>query len=575
LFRLERFLHVNADRSYLLLTLALTVFAVAPLAYPGYMQVHSGFVPVYNLADLAAHGPDIHWTPDVAIKFDPLRGDGLLPYYLALPVLWLGGTPQSGVKLVFGLGLTLGALGMYLWWRPTFGPIGAMLTALVYTYLPCRIAAVYVRGAWGEALYLGWLPLALGLALSPPRGRWFLRAGLIALFWALLGLSQPGLGVWAVVLLIAWQLLRKRAPLRPKVLTTLVAMGGMLAAVILSLAAAGWELPASPISFEEHFLYLAQLFSPYWGFGASRPGWQDGLALGFGFTALGLALLTLLLSLRYGQATRAESGDVPSRQSGWLWAALRPPLISALALTCLLFSPTAIVWRLLGLQHLVTYPWQILGLIGLCLSAVAGAAPRLDRRLQALPVQASLILITLLPGYGWLEPRFTRFEPGVGPLAAWNDYQAMLLDYELRVAIPPHTAGLSQTTLGWLPIADYGPPQPGDTLRVVLTWQITRPFERDLKLFVHVLDASDQVIAQADPLAGAGAGPEGSDYLTGQWDPGRLIVTEVTVAIPQDAPGPPHRLAIGLYDGETLERLPVVGHPEGQALLKVKSGQAN
>ena len=582
--RLGRILRLDADRSYLLLALALTVFGVAPLAYPGYMQVHSGFAPIYNLANLAARDLDVRWAPGVAGPFDPLRGDGLLAYYLALPVLWLGGEPVLGVKIVFAFGLVLGALGMYLWWRPVWGATGAMISALVYTYLPYHIAAIYVRGAYGEALSLGWLPLALGLALIPPGRNRCRRAGLVVLVWMLLGLSQPGLGVWAVILLVAWQLLRSLTRLRSSThlqdrptmmlaVTTMAAVGAS-AAVVLSLAAANWEPSASPVPFQEHFLYPAQLFSPYWGFGASRAGWQDGLALGLGFAALGLTLLTLLLGLYQGQATSAKAGDGPSRPSGRLRVALYPPLIIALVLTCLLFSPTAVVWRLLSLQQLVTCPWQLLGPIGLCLSGVAGAASRLERRLQALPMQAALVLFVLLPSYGWLEPRFTQLEPGAGPVAAWNEYQAVLANYELHVAIPPRAAGLSQATPGWIPVADYGPPQPGDTLHLLLTWQITRPFERDLKMFVHVLDASDQVIAQADPLAGAGAGPGGTDYLTSQWEPGQLIVTAVSVVIPPDAIAPPRRLAIGLYDGETLKRLPVVNNPEGRVLLEVGSTSA-
>ena len=38
---------------YLLVLLLLSLFAWAPLLYPGYLQAHSGFLPVFNLADLA------------------------------------------------------------------------------------------------------------------------------------------------------------------------------------------------------------------------------------------------------------------------------------------------------------------------------------------------------------------------------------------------------------------------------------------------------------------------------------------------------------------------------------------
>jgi hypothetical protein len=559
---------LREDVSYLLLTLILTVFAVAPLAYPGYMQVHSGFVPVYNLADLAGGPLDLRWTPSVATHFDPLRGDGLLPYYLALPVVWLGGTPLDGVKVVFALSFLLGAAGVYLWLRRSLGPAGATLAALVYTYLPYRIAAVTVRGAWGESLFLGLLPWALAAVAgkSPLRPYW--RVLLATLAWALLGLSQLGLAIWAFLLLMAWMLLgrlgKDEAAPRPYTII-LAALGGTVVAVALTLLAAGFSLPPSSINFFDHFLYPAQLFSAYWGFGASRPGWDDGLALGFGFAALGLGMLTLFLVLGRGRANFSASNQDKN---------LLSPLalsILTLALTLLLFAPSAFLWRLTGLHYLLDYPWQLLGLIGLCLSALAGVSVRLDARLASLPTYAGLVILILLASYGYLEPRFTQHSPGTGPLVAWDGHRLMLLDYELSVEIPSASAGLSELTPGRLPLADYGPPHPGDTLHLALTWQATRPFYRDLKLFVHLLDSSGQVVAQADPLAGAGAGPEGADYLTSGWDPGELILNDVAITISSNAPPGPYRLAFGLYDGDTLERLPVVGREDGKVVLGVGS----
>ena len=74
---------LQSSQSYLILVLVLTVFAVAPLFYPGYIQTHSGFMPVWNVADLRANLGDWRWLPHIATSFDPLRSDGLWPYYLA------------------------------------------------------------------------------------------------------------------------------------------------------------------------------------------------------------------------------------------------------------------------------------------------------------------------------------------------------------------------------------------------------------------------------------------------------------------------------------------------------------
>ena len=587
-----RFNGLTARHAYLLLTLALAVFAVAPLAYPGYMQVHSGFVPVYNLADLAAKPLNLQWTPTVATAFDPLRADGLLPYYLALPIVWLGGTPVTGVKVVFALGWVLGALGAYWWLHRLLGPAGACLASLVYTYLPYRIVTVYVRGAWGEALCLGLIPLGLAAALGQdersPRPRQLLVTGFA---WLLIGLSQPGLALCAWLCLAGWLLLppvcersertpgagRGAARRGRRLWSALAALVGLGCAVTLSLSAAAWQTVDGYVHFNDHFLHPAQLLSAYWGFGASRPGWNDGLSLSIGFAAVGLTALSLLLLVQGSGDPRvppdADAGTDQrrDRSSGAPCRALYTPLITALVLTSFVLSPSAVLWQLSGLKNLLTYPWQLLGLAGLCLSGVAGAAITLERRLAALPMQAALIIITLLASYGLLQPRFTQVEPGSGPRAGWDGHHVLLIDLRAEVGIPPTAAGLPQPTPGRLPLADYGEPRAGDTLHLVINWQATRPFDRDLKMFVHLLDPSERLVSQADPLAGAGADPDtpGSDYPTSRWDPGRLIVTDLPIAIPLDAPPGPYHIALGLYDGQTLERLPVDGSNEGQLVVDV------
>jgi hypothetical protein len=557
---LEEAQKIRTHYSYLLLALLLTVFAIAPLAYPGYMQVHTSFIPIYNLADLAGKAPDPGWLPGGATHFDPLRSDGPLAYYAALPIVWLGQSPLNGVKAVFILSFLLGAGGVIIWLRRLLGPAGATLAALVYTYLPYHLAAVYVRGAWGEALFLGLLPWGLAAATSRPAETaspaTYLLIGLV---WALLGMSQAGLAIWGFLLLVAWLVLVSRStrPYRP----ALAALAGLAGALALAFSITGFGLADSPVDFFDHFLLPAQLLSAAWGFGASRPGWNDGLALGFGFAPVGLAMLSLLL---VAGVRSTDSDSTGSRQS------LSPLRISllVLALALLLLSPTHFLWQVTGLYRTLTAPWQLLGLAELCLAAMAGASVKIDSRLSSLPAYAGLISLTLLASYPYLEPQFTLSAP-IRPLAEWDGQHLLLIDYEFSVEIPPAAAGLKEATPGRLPLADYGSPRPGDTLHVSLTWQATRPFYRDLKLFLHLLDASGQLIGQVDPLVGTGSGPGGADYFSSQWDPGRLILEDVAIQVPPDAPSGPYRLALGLYDSDTQERLPVAGREDGQVEIEV------
>jgi hypothetical protein len=184
-------------------------------------------------------------------------------------------------------------------------------------------------------------------------------------------------------------------------------------------------------------------------------------------------------------------------------------------------------------------------------------------------MQAVLIGFVLLASYHYLQPRYTQYESPPEPLASWGEYRMLLLDVQREVEIPPVAAGLPVTTPGRLPLDMYGVLHPGDTLHLILTWQATQAIERDLKLFAHLLDASGNRLAQADPFLGAASDPDapGKDYLTGQWEPGRLVVTDVAIPVPDDVPSAPHRVAIGLYEEETMRRWPVDDGKDNQVIL--------
>jgi hypothetical protein len=555
---------------YVWLVLALTVFVWAPLTYPGYFQVHSGFVPLFNLLHGYSAPLDLQWTPSVATHYEAMRDDGLLAYYLARLLMALGISSVCSVKVVFGLAWVLGALGMYGWLHPAFGAPGACLAALVYSYLPYRIAAVYVRGAWGEVLCLGLIPLGMAAASTvyplASGKRFILLSGLA---WWFIGLSQPGLAVWAFLCLLGWWAFsgdRLRRLWR-----LLAAGGGCSVAVVYTLWAAGWHSVANNnAAFFEHFLYPAQLVSPHWGFGPSRPGWNDGLSLGLGLAPVALASLALLLRIHC--AGKGQAGN-PSPGERVTWKA---PFLIATVLTLLTLPLSAPFWQLSALWQLLTYPWQLIGLAGMFLSVPAGGVLHLRPRWAVPSMQAVLIGFVLLASYSYLQPRYTQYEIPPRPRAGWGEHRILLLDIRLEVEIPPMAAGLPVPTPGRLPLSAYGTLRPGDTLHLLLTWQATQALERDVKLFAHLVDASGNLVTQADPLLGAGSDPDapGKDLFTSQWEPGRLIVTDVGIHVPMDAPPAPYRLALGLYEEETMQRWPVDDSEDNQIVFNLAEWSA-
>jgi hypothetical protein len=92
--------------------------------------------------------------------------------------------------------------------------------------------------------------------------------------------------------------------------------------------------------------------------------------------------------------------------------------------------------------------------------------------------------------------------------------------------------------------------QPGDDLALRLAWTSLKRSPLDYTVFVHVVDASGQTVAQEDrpPLHGFAA--------TRIWQPGQQIVDDYTIKLPADLPSGQYAIQVGLY---TLEsgRLPV------------------
>jgi hypothetical protein len=529
-------------RSYLALALILPIFAIAPLCYPGYLETHSGFVPLWNLADARLNFGNLSWLPHSGLHFDPLRGDGLLLYALTAPLPF---PPAIAIKIIVGLSGLLGSVGLFLALYPEFGDKGSLIAALIYTYLPYHLTTVYVRGAWGEALFWGLLPWVMVL-WQPTTSKLLYLTCLVGM-WLLLGLSQLGLALWAMGLATLL------GGLTPHGRRAIVASWVGLALAI------GWQFNAiptisSPIT--DHLLYPAQLFSAQWGFGVSRLGWQDGLSLQIGFAAYGLALLNMTM---------------PPRPTWSQNPRLFVLLGTALILTFLQLTWAAWLWQLpvIGsyLSATLSYPWQLMGFVGLSLAIIAGDAVRRDPQLTELPMLAALILFIILTVYPTLEPQFIATNKiATQATAILGDNQIALIQPEFRVNINGHTAGLI-TGKSNVPLAIHGALHANDTLNIQLTWQAIQPLTQDWKLFIHLVNAQEQVIAQFDGYA---ENKQGEPYPTSHWISGELINNEYSLTLPAEMPSPPYRLFIGFYDENNFVRLPVHGDTNGRVILNIE-----
>jgi hypothetical protein len=131
------------------------------------------------------------------------------------------------------------------------------------------------------------------------------------------------------------------------------------------------------------------------------------------------------------------------------------------------------------------------------------------------------------------------------------------------VEINGNTAGLERGPTA-IPLAAHGPLQAGEVVQFDMTWQALRPLTEDWKVFVHLVDANGQLLAQFDGQPREGA------YPTSRWIPGELIKDSYPLLMPATVPPGPYRVFVGLYNEVTGARLPVPDDPEGRVMLNVQ-----
>jgi len=100
-------------------------------------------------------------------------------------------------------------------------------------------------------------------------------------------------------------------------------------------------------------------------------------------------------------------------------------------------------------------------------------------------------------------------------------------------------------------------------LRLSLLWRAESEIETDYTVFVH-LTRDDAIVAQVD------SPPAGGYYPTSLWRVGDIVDDEHTLALPEPYEPVEHRIIVGLYQLETLQRLQVLdknGKPVSDHLI--------
>jgi len=195
-----------------LIVLGLTLPVLWPLVGPAYLSSHDGLHHLFRLLDLdwCLRGGVLYprWLPHLGFGYGypVLNYYAPLSYYAAEALHVLGAGFVDSIKLTYALGFLGSGLTMYLFAREHLGRLPAILSAVVYVYLPYHLADAYVRGALAEFLTFPFFPLILWCfhrlisRRSPPYVAWsalslaglILTHNLIALIFAPLLVAYIG-----------------------------------------------------------------------------------------------------------------------------------------------------------------------------------------------------------------------------------------------------------------------------------------------------------------------------------------------------------------------------------------------
>jgi hypothetical protein len=97
----------------------------------------------------------------------------------------------------------------------------------------------------------------------------------------------------------------------------------------------------------------------------------------------------------------------------------------------------------------------------------------------------------------------------------------------------------------------------GTSLPFTLYWQASTKLGTDYTVFVHVLNLTGEIAAQWDAM------PRQDTFPTTDWPVGEMVDDPHPVPLPADMPAGTYRIALGVYDRRTADRLAAVG-PNGE-----------
>ena len=401
-----------------IIVLVISGAAVLPVWRNGFFPMHDDTQPtrIFEMHAALKDGQfPVRWVKDLGYGYGyPIFNFyGSLPYYLGAGFMFLGVDALVATKLVITFGMVLAGLAFYLLALARWGKLAALIGATFYLLAPYHAVQLYVRGALGEFLAFAFLPFACALFFGPPTKRRLLF-GIFGIAAVLISHTISGLLLFwfiAIYFLIklAWDFLQKKKIDR----VFKMQIGSVLLA--LGLSAFFW-LPAfteahltrvgllsqGTNNFQNHFVYLDQLWDSAWGFAGSAVGRLDGMSFKIGkLHVMGIMVALILMIWKRKQEPKVDVGLVTLLFSGFILSVF------------MMLEISRWLWELIPYFEFIQYPWRFLMFASLFGSYLLVIFWNLISQLIHLTTIRYLIGLTIIMvaiiGYGkYFEPQFTN-----------------------------------------------------------------------------------------------------------------------------------------------------------------------
>ncbi len=357
------------------------------------------------------------------------------PYYAGAIFNLAGFDVISSTKIMFGIGILLSGVTMFFLVREIAGVTGGMVSAVLYMYAPYHAVDIYVRGAVGEFYGLGFLPLILlgiikilrpfysssdpeviseesrSLIRDSSRRARTIKQGILieSLGFAAVLLSHNILGMITGYFLVAGLIIylgyllvsRNKLSTFYFLLSTFILGFGLsaffsLPAIVEKKYTRVEELTSRGSNFQNHFVYLDQLWNSPWGFAGSAPGRDDGMSFIIGKIHLILGLSSLMV-LFYLQKKK--------KINKLLLTTYYLLFIILLISIFLMLEPSKFIWKILPGFSFIQYPWRFLSFTAFSLSFISSLLLIPFKKSAKVILSILMIIFTILLNIKYFSPK--------------------------------------------------------------------------------------------------------------------------------------------------------------------------